>query len=178
MMLSNHLILYHPLLHLSSILLRIKESANIQWVGFLHQVAKVLELQHQSFHWIFKIDFFSIDWFDLLAVQETLKSLFQHHNSIPQCSDLLYGPTLTSVHDYWKTITLTVWTFVGKVISLLLNMLSKFVIAFLPRSKSLLISWLQSSSTVILEPPKVKSVTASTFSLLFARKWWDQMPWS
>ena len=77
---------------------------------------------------------------------------------------LLYGPTLTSIHDYWKTIALTTWIFVYKVMFLLLNMVSKFVIAFLPRSKHLLISWLQSPSAVILEPKKIKSVTVSTFS--------------
>ena len=75
---------------------------------------------------------------------------------------LLYGPTLTSVQDYRKTIALTTQTFVGKLMSLLFNMLSRFVIAFLPRSKRLLISWLQSPSRVILEPPKIKSVTVST----------------
>ena len=74
---------------------------------------------------------------------------------------LLYGPTLTSIYDTGKAIALTIWTFVGKVISLLFNMLSRFVIAFLPRSKHLLISWLQSPFTVILEPMKIKPVTAS-----------------
>ena len=83
----------------------------------------------------------------------------------------LYSPTLTSIHDYWKnhsldgkTIALTRWTFVSKVMSLLFNMLSRLVIAFLPRSKCLLISWLQSPSTVILEPKKIKSVTVSIVS--------------
>ena len=77
---------------------------------------------------------------------------------------LLYGPILTSTYNYWKTIALTRRTFVGKVMSLLFNMLSRLVIAFLPRSKRLLISWLQSPSAVIVEPPKIKSVTISTFS--------------
>ena len=75
-----------------------------------------------------------------------------------------------------KTIALTRQTFVGKVVSLLFNMLSRFVIAFLPRSKHLLISWLQSLSAVILEPNKIKCVTDSTFPHLFAMKWWDWMP--
>ena len=75
----------------------------------------------------------------------------------------LYGVTVTSVHNYCKTITLTIWRFVGKVMSLLFNMLFRFVIAFLPRSKCLLISWLQSTSAVILEPKKIKSVTVSIF---------------
>ena len=77
-----------------------------------------------------------------------------------------------------KTIGLTRWTFVDNVMSLLFNMLSRLVITFLSRSKRLLISWLQSPSAVILEPPKIKSATISTVSHLFAVKWWDQMPWS
>ena len=76
----------------------------------------------------------------------------------------LHSPTLTSIHDHWKTIALTRWTFIGKVMSLFFNMLSKLVITFLPRSKCLLISWLQSPSTVILEPQKIKSDTVSTIS--------------
>ena len=83
---------------------------------------------------------------------------------------LLYSLTITSIYDYWKTIALTRGTFVGKVMSLLFNTLSRFVIAFLPRSKRLLISWLQSLSAVILEPKKIKSVTVSIFPVLFAMK--------
>ena len=104
-----------------------------------------------------------MDWFDLLAVQRTLKSLLQHHSSkasIILALSLLCGPTLTSIHDYWKN-----HGFVGKVMSLLLNMLSRLVITFLPRSKCLLISWLQSPSAAILEPPKIKSDTVSTVSM-------------
>ena len=89
----------------------------------------------------------------------------------------LHSPTLTSIHGHtWKTIALTRQTFVGKVMSLLLNMLSRLVITFLPRSKRLLISWLLSPPAVILEPPKIKSDTVSTVSPSI--KWWDQMPWS
>ena len=77
---------------------------------------------------------------------------------------LLSGPTLTSIYDYWKTIAFTRWTFVGKVMSLLFNMQSSLVIAFLPRTKDLLISWLQSPSAVILEPKKIKSLTVSIVS--------------
>ena len=80
---------------------------------------------------------------------------------------ILYDPILTSIHDYWKTIALTIWTFVGKIMSLLFNKLSRLVIAFLPRKKHLLISWLQSPSAVILEPPKIKSVTVSIVSPSF-----------
>ena len=77
-----------------------------------------------------------------------------------------------------KTIALTRWTFVSKVMALLFNMLSSLVIAFLPRSKHLVISWLHSPSAVILEPPKIKSLTVSIVPSLFAMKWWDRMPWS
>ena len=87
---------------------------------------------------------------------------------------LIYGPILTSIQTIGKTTALTIWTFVGKVMSLLFNMLSRLVIVFFPRSKHLLILWLQSPSAVILEPKKRKSVTASTLSLLFAMKSWDQ----
>ena len=105
-----------------------------------------------------------MDWLDLLAVQGTLKSLLQHHSSrasILQCSAFF---TVQLSHPYLitgKTIALTRWTFVGKVMSLLFNMLSRLVIAFLLRSRRLLISWLQSSSAVILEPRKIKSATVS-----------------
>ena len=107
---------------------------------------------------------FKIDWFDLLAVQETLKSLLQHHNSkasILQHSAFFIVQLLHPYMTTGKTIALTRWTFVGKVVSLLFNMLSRLVITFLPRSKCLLISWLQSPSAVILEPPKTKSDTVS-----------------
>ena len=112
------------------------------------------------------------DWVDLLAVQGTLKGLLQTtvqrlpffgHLSIPFFWHF-YCPILTSIHDYWKIIALTRWTFVSKVMSLLFNMLSRIVIALLPRSKHLLISWLQSSSTVILETKKIKSLTVSIVS--------------
>jgi len=105
-----------------------------------------------------------MDWLDLLAVQETLKSLLQHHNS--KASILQHSAffTVQLSHPYMttgKTIALTRRTSVGKV---LLNMLSRLVITFLPRSKRLLISWLQSPSVVILEPRKIKSDTVSTVS--------------
>ena len=107
---------------------------------------------------------FSMDWLDRLAVQGTLKSLLQHHNtkaSILRCSAFF---TVQLSHPYMttgKTIALSRRTFVGKVMSLLFNMLSRLVITFLPRSKRLLISWLQSPSAVILEPQKIKSDTVS-----------------
>ena len=104
---------------------------------------------------------FRIDWFDLLAVQG-LKSLLQHHSSKASILRHLAFFTIQLLHPYMttrKTIALTIQTFVSKVMSLLFNKLSRFVIAFLPRSKHLLISWLQSPSAVILEPKKMKSVT-------------------
>ena len=100
---------------------------------------------------------FKMDWLDLLAVQGTLKSLLQHHSSkesILQHSAFFIVPLLHPYMTTGKTIALTRWTFVGKVMSLLFNMLSRLVITFLPRSKCLLISWLQSPSAVILEPPQ------------------------
>ena len=123
-----------------------------QLVTSLHQVAKILEfqLQHQSFQWIFRMD-----WLDLLAVQGTLKNLLQHHSSIASilwCSAFFI---IQLSHPYMttgKTIALTRRSFVGKVMSLLFNMLSMLVTAFLPRSKHLLISWLQTPSAVILQP--------------------------
>ena len=101
----------------------------------------------------------------------------QFENMNSSALNFLYVPTLTSVHDCWKkTIALTIWIFVGKVTSLLFNTLSKLVIAFLPRSECLLISWLQSPSAVILEPKKMKSIAVSIFPHLFAGKGWDRMP--
>ena len=108
---------------------------------------------------------FRMDWLDLLAVQGTLKSILQHHSSeasVLRCS--AFQPS----HPYMttgKTIALTRWTFVGKVMSLLLNMLSGLVITFLPRSKHLLISELRLPSAVIVAPPKIKSVTVSSFPI-------------
>ena len=102
--------------------------------------------------------FFRIDWFDLLAVQGILKSLLQHHSSkasILKRSAFFMVQLLHLYMTIGKTIVLTMQAFVGKVMSLLCNMLSRFVIAFLPRSKGLLISWLQSLSTVILKPKKI-----------------------
>ena len=110
---------------------------------------------------------FRMDWLNLLAVQGTLKSLLQHHSSK---ASLLWQSAFFMVqlsHPYMtngKTIALTRWTFIGKVMCLLFNKLSRFAIAFFPRNRCLLISWLQSSSVAILEPPKIESVTVSTVS--------------
>ena len=111
--------------------------------------------------------FFRMDWLDLLAVQGTLRSLLQHHSS--KASVLCCSAFLIVIlsHPYMitgKTIALTTWTFVSKVKSLLFHMLSRLVIAFLPRNKCFLISWLQSPSAMILESPEIKSVTVSIVS--------------
>ena len=108
-----------------------------------------------------------MDWLDLLAVQETLKSLLQHHSSKASILQLSAFFIVQLSHSYMttgETIALTRWIFVGKIVSLLFNILSSLVIAFLPRSKRLLISWLQSPSVVIWEPKKIKSVTVSIVS--------------
>ena len=163
---SNHLILCHSLLLLLSIFLSIRAFSN-------ELTLHIMWLKYWSFSFSISLSSeylglisFMIDWFDLLAVQETLKNLLQ-----PQFKDinssalsLLYGPPLTSVHDSWKNHTFDYTDLCQQVMSLLFNTLSRFVIAFLPRSMHLLISWLQSSSAVILEPKKIKSVTVSIVS--------------
>ena len=116
-----------------------------QWVSCSHQVAKVLELQlqHQSFQWTFRTDFIRMDWLDLPAVHGTLKSLLQHHSLKAPILQRLAFLIVQLSHPYMttgKTIALTRLTLVGKVMSLLFNMLSRLVITFLPRSKHLLIS--------------------------------------
>ena len=164
---SSHLILCHPLLLLLPIPPSIRLSSN----------ESTLRMRWPKY-WSFSISIipskehpgpisFRMDWLDLLAVQGTLKNLLQHHSSkasILWCSAFF---TVKLSHPYMttgKTIALTRRTFVGKVMSLLFNMLSRLVITFLPRSKHLLISWLQSPSAVSLEPPKIKSDTVSTVS--------------
>ena len=173
---SNHLILCCPLLPPSvfpSIRVFSNESAlRIRWPNY----------------WIFKFNIspsneysglisFRMDWLDLLAVQGALKSLLQYHSSKP--SILRHSaffivqpwyPYMTTV----KTMAWTRWTFDGKVMSLLFNMLSILVITFLPRSKCLLISWLQAPCAVILEPKKSSLSLFPLFPHLFAMKWWDQ----
>ena len=161
---SNHLILCHSFLlphsDFPSIRVFSTESVlHIRWPkywGFSFSISPSNEYSG--------LIFFRMHWLDLLAVQGTLKSLLQHHNSkasIPWHSALF---TVQLKHPYMttgKNIALTRWTFVGKVMSLLLSMLSRLVITLLPRSMHLLISWLQSPSAVIWEPPKIKSDTVS-----------------
>ena len=161
---SNHLILCPPFLFPPSIFPSIrvfsKESVlHIRWSKYLSFSFSISPSNEYS-----GLISFRMDWLDLLAVQETLKSLFQHHSSK---ASILWCPAFFMVllsHPYMttgKSIALTRWTFVCKIMSLLFSMLSRLVIAFLPRSKCLLISWLQSPSAVILEPKKRKSVIVS-----------------
>ena len=166
---SNHLILCCPLLFSPSIFPSIRVFSN----------ESVLHMRWPKY-WSFSFSIspsnrfsglisFRVDWFDLLAVQGTLKSLLQHHSSK---ASILWHSAFFIVqlsHPYMttgKTIALTRWRFVGKGMSLLFNMLSRLVITFLPRSKCLLISWLQSPSVVILEPKK-KSVPVSIVSPIY-----------
>ena len=177
---SNHLILCHPLLLLPSIFSSTRAFSN----------ESVLHIRWPKY-WSFSFNIspssehpglisFRMDWFDLLEIQGTLKSLLQHLTSkasILWCSAFfmiqLSHPHMTT----GKTIALTRWTFVGKVMSLLFNIPSRLVIAFLPRSKCLLISWLQSPSTVILELKKIKKCLSlfPLFHHLFAVKWYDNI---
>ena len=164
---SNHFILCRPLLLQPSIFPSIRDFSS-------ESVLRIRWLKYWSF--IFSIspsnDYsglisFRIDWLDLLAVQGTLKSLLQHHSlkaSILWHSAFLIGQLSHPYMTTGKTIALTRQTFVGKVMFLLFNTLSRLVITFLPRSKHLLISWLQSPSPVILEPRKIKSATVSIVS--------------
>ena len=124
------------------------------------------QLQHQSTNEYSGLISFRMNWMDLLAVQGTLKSLLQHHSSkasILRCSAFFIVQLSHPYMATGKTIALTRQTFVDKEMSLIFNMLSRLVIAFLPRSKHPLISWLRSSSAVILEPKKIKFVTVSNF---------------
>ena len=164
---SSHLIPCHPLLLLPPIPLSIR--------GFPNE--STLHMRWQKY-WSFSFSispsnehpgliFFRMDWLNLLAVQGTLKSLLQHHSSKASIFRRSVFFTVQLSHPYMttgKTTALIRWTFVGKVMSLVFNTLSRLVITFLPRSKRLLISRLQSPSAVILEPPKIESVTVSTVS--------------
>ena len=141
---SNRFVLCHPLLLLTSVFPNIrvlfnKSALHITWPKYWSFSFSISSSNEYS-----GLISFRIDWFDLLAVQGTLKSLLQHHNlkaSILWCSAFLIVQLSHSYMTTGKTIALTRWTFVGKVMSLLFNMMSKFVIAFLPKSKCLLISW-------------------------------------
>ena len=166
---SNHLILCHPLLLLLSFFPSIRVFSNesalrIRWPKYWSFSFNISPSNEYP-----GLISFRMDWLDLFAIQGTLKSLLQHYSSktsVLLCSAFFI---LQLSHPYMTTgktiIALTRWTFVGKVMSLLDNMLSRLVITFLPRSKRLLISWLQSPSAVILEPRNIKSATVFSFAI-------------
>ena len=164
---SNHLIICHPLLLLPSIFPYIRVFSNesvlcIRWLKYWSFSFNISPSNEYS-----GLISFRMDWLDLLAVQGTLKNLLQHCCS--KASIIWHSAffIIQLSHPYMttgKTIALTRWIFVGKVMSQLFNMLSRLVLSFLPKSKCLLISWLQSPSTVIFEPTKIKSVTVSIVS--------------
>ena len=161
---SNHLILCHPLFLLPPIPPSIRIFSNESTLCMRWPKYWSFSLSISPFNEHPVLVSFRMDWLDLQALQGTLKSLLQHHSSkasILQCSAFFIVQLSHPYMTTGKTIALTRRTFVGKVISLLFNMLSRLVITFLPRSKHLLISWLQSPSAVILEPPKIKSDTVS-----------------
>ena len=164
---SSHLILSRPLLPLPTIPPSIRVFSNestlhMRWPKYgSFSLSIIPSKEHPG------LISFRMDWLDLLAVQGTLKSLLQHHSSKTSILRRLAFFTVQLSHPCMttgKTIALTRRTLVSKVMSLLFNILPRLVITFLPRSKRLLISWLQSPSAVILEPPKIKSDTVSTFS--------------
>ena len=169
-MISNHLILCRPLLLLPSIF----QSMRV----FSNESALCISCPK---YWSFSLNIspsneysglisFRMDWLDILAVQGTLKRILQHHSSkalVLQCSAFFIVQLSHPYMTTGKTIVLPRWTFVGKVMSLLFNMLSRLVITLLPRSKRLLISWLQSPSAVILEPRKIVSYCFHCFPIYF-----------
>ena len=164
---SNHLILCHPLLLLASICPSIRVFSNestlrIRWPKYWSFSFNISPSNEYS-----GLISFRMDWLDLLAVQGILKSLLQHHSSkasILWCSAFFIVQLSHPYMTTGKIKALTRQTFIGKAMSMLFNMLSRLVITFLPRSKHLLISWLQSPSAMILEPKKIKSLTVSTVS--------------
>ena len=166
-MTCNHLILCRPLRLPPSIFPSIRVFSNesappIRWPKYWSFSFNIRPSNEYS-----RLISFRMDWLDLLAVQGNLKSLLPHHSSkasILRCSDFFIVQLSHPYMTTGKTIAMTRWTFIDKVMSLLFNMLSRLVITFLPRSKCLLISWLQLSSAVMLEPEKIKSDTVSTVS--------------
>ena len=176
-MLSNYLILCHPLLPSIFLSIGVFSNESALHIGWPKYWSFSFNISPSNEHP--GLISFRMDWLDLLAVKGTLKSLLQHHTS--KASILRHSAFFIVQLSYpymttGKTIALTRWTFVEKVVSLLFNMLSRLVITFLPRSKRLLISWLQSPSVVILEPRKIKSATVSTVSPSICYEGQDWMP--
>ena len=171
---SNYHVLCHPLLLLTSIFSSIRVFSNksilrIKWPEYWSFSCSISPSSEYS-----GLISFRMDWLDLLAVQGTLKSLLQHHSSkasIFQHSTFFIAQLSHPYMTPGKAVALSIWTFVGKVISLLFNVMSRLVIAFLSRSKHLLTSWLQSPSAVILEPRKIKSLMFPLFPHPLAMKW-------
>ena len=167
---SSHLILCHPLLLLPPIPPSIRDFSNestlhMRWPKYWSFSFSIIPSKEHP-----RLISFRMDWLHLLAGQGTLKSLLQHHSTKASILRRSAFFTVQLLHPYMttgKTITLTTWTFVGKVMSLLFTVLSRIVIAFLPRSKHLLISWLQSLFAVILEPKKIKSATVLNFPPIY-----------
>ena len=174
---SHHFILCHPFLLPPSIFPSIRAFSNdsvlhIRWPEYWSFSFNISPSNEYS-----ELISFIMDWWDLLVVQEILKSLLQQHSSkasILHCSAFFIAQLSHPYMTTGKNTVLTRRTFVGKVMFLLFNILSRLVITFLPRSKRLLISWLQSPAVVILEPPKIFPL----FPHLFAMKWRDRMSWS
>ena len=175
---SNYLLLFHPLLFLPSLFPSIRVFSNesvlhIRWLSIgVSASASVLPVNTQ--------DWSPLGWTGWISLQsQGLSIVFSNTTQFKSIHSpvlsFLYSPTLTSIRDYWKTIALT-RLFVSKVMCLPFNMLSRLVITFLPSSKHLLISWLQLPSAVILEPPKIKSVTVSSPSPSICHEVMDQMP--
>ena len=165
---SNHLILSHLLLLLPSIFPSIRVFSNESALRIRWPKSQSFSFNISLSNEYSGLNSFQMDWLDLLAVQRTLKNLLQNHSSkasILQCSAFFIVQLSHAYMTTGTTIALIRWIFVGKVMYLLFNMLSRLVITFLPRSKRLLISWLQSQSAVILKPPKIKSAIVSTVSL-------------
>ena len=177
-MLSNHLLPCCPFLLLLSIFPSIRVLSNestLPWPKYWSFSFIISPSNEHS-----GLTSFRIYWFDFFAFQGTLKSLLQHHNSKASILQRSVFFTVQLSHLYMttgNTIGLTMSTSIVKVMSLVFNMLSRFEITLIPR-KSVLISWLQSPSAVILEPKKIKSITVSTVSPLICMKWCDCMPWS
>ena len=177
---SNHLILSCPILLPPSVFPSIRVFSNesvlcIRWPKYW-SFSFSINPSNESSGLIYP----RVDWLDLLAVQGTLKSLLQHHSSeasILWCSAFFIVQISHPYMTTGKTMTLTRWTFVSKVMFLFFNMLSSLVITFLPSSKCLLFPGCSFHSAAILEPPKILSLFP-LFPYLFAMKWWDQMPWS